>query len=221
MPKRAIVIGATGLVGRAVVDLLLRDPHYESVTIFTRQRIAQSSPKLLQRDFPKGAPRSADVQADDFFCCLGTTIKKAGSQAAFRDIDFGLSFSFAQAARVAGVNHMLLVSAMGADSHARIFYSRVKGALEAAIEDLHFPAFTIVRPSLLIGPRQESRLGEKYGDLLLKVLRPALRGPMRHLRSVEGRDVAACLVAMAQNPSPGKKIILSGDIPRRSSSGIA
>jgi uncharacterized protein YbjT (DUF2867 family) len=212
MEKTAIVIGATGLVGHYLLDLLLQDPSYRTIITFARRHIDRDHPKLVQKGFPSADRLLQEVKCDDLFCTLGTTIKKAGSKESFRQIDFDLPLSFAKAACQNGTKHFLLVSAMGAQSKGPFFYGRIKGQIEEAIIQVGFPSCTIVRPSLLLGPRAENRRGEKIGEKVLGVLNPLLVGPLADLRPVHARDVARCLVKAAQSPPDGSRIILSSEI---------
>ena len=215
MQKTAVIIGASGLVGSALLKLLLADPDYEKIIAFVRRTLPIQSPKLEQKAFPAiGRPEAQNLKADELFCCLGTTLKKAGSREAFRHVDLELPLAFATAARAAGTPHFLLVSAIGADAKSRIFYSRIKGELEEALKNLNFPSLTFVRPALLVGNRQEHRIGEKVFDLILTLLKPGLVGPLRHLSSVHDYEVAQCLLKAARHPTAGVNIIFSGDIAR-------
>lgn len=217
MPRSAVVIGATGLVGGFLVRQLLDDSLYERVVTFARKPLGIGHPKLVEKSFPEGDFASLEMAESDFFSCLGTTIKKAGSKEAFWHIDFELPMEFAKLAKARGVQHFLLVSAIGADSRSLFFYPAVKGKLEEAICSLNFPSTTIVRPSLLLGPRSEYRRGEKIGEGLMSILNPVMFGPLRHLRSVRAQDVAACLIHAAKKSRPGVHIIESGDICKKQS----
>ena len=212
MEKTAIVIGVTGLVGQYLLDLLLQDPAYQTIITFARRHLDKDHPKLVQKGFPTADRLLQEVKCDDFFCTLGTTIKKAGSQESFRQIDFDLPLSFAKVARQNGTKHFLLVSAMGAQSNGPFFYSRIKGQLEEAIMQMGFPSCTILRPSLLLGPRAEYRLGEKIGERLLGLLKPFLVGSLADLRPVHAQDVARSLVKAANCPPDGSRIIRSAEM---------
>ena len=215
MGKTAVIIGATGLVGSFLVRELLGDSAYSTVMAFARTPLGIKHPKLIENPFPSHDAFPATIKGEDFFCCLGTTIKKAKSREAFRAIDFELPLSFAKAAREGGVSHFLLVSSVGANSDSPIFYARVKGDLETAIEQIGFPAYTIVRPGLLLGPRKEFRLGEKIGSAIQEMINPFLLGKLGDYRSVSAQDVAHCLVDAARCPPQGRHIISSREIPRR------
>ena len=210
MARHALVIGATGLVGSELVDTLLADPAWTSVTILVRRKLDRSDAKLRIAlvDF---AQLDALVwpAIDDVFCCLGTTIRTAGSQAAFRRVDHDYPLAVARAALAHGAQRFLFVSAMGADPRATVFYSRVKGELERDAAALPYRAVVALRPALLAGARAESRRGER---LALAVLQP-LRGLVpRNYRPVAAIAVARAMVAFAKRDLRGFHVVASGEI---------
>ena len=219
MGNRSVLLaGATGLVGMEILRGLLADPSVTSVRALGRRKPDLEHVKLtaLVVDFTK-LPRLPG--ADEVYLALGTTIKTAGSQAAFRAVDFDASLAIAKAALASGVRRAGLVSAMGADARSNVFYSRVKGELEEALSKLSFEGLVVVRPSLLIGDRQRLgqsiRTGERIGFWLGNVLRPLI--PRNYL-PIEAAKVAATLLATVP-AARGKQVILSGAMqepPKRS-----
>jgi uncharacterized protein YbjT (DUF2867 family) len=207
--RTALLAGASGLVGGQLLEVLLGDPLYPQVYSLGRRPLPRQHPRLVQQtvDFARldTAPLPA---ADDAFCCLGTTLKKAGSQEAFRAVDYDAVLNFAQAARKAGVRRFAVVTAMGAHPRSRFFYNRVKGEVEEALQAQGFESLIIARPSLLLGERAEKRAGEKAATVVAHVLRPLLR-PLAS-RPIEGRTVARALVALARQPPPGVQTVTSG-----------
>ncbi len=200
-----MLVGASGLVGRALLERLLAEPGYGEVHALLRRPIAgwPQHAKLHTRQVDFTAlPKLPPV--DDAFIALGTTIKQAGSQAAFRAVDFDAVLASAQSAQAAGARRLMLVSAMGADPGSRVFYNRVKGEAEQAVQDLGFESLVIAQPSLLRGDRaalgQPSRFGEATA---LHVLRPLLGLLPRGVRPIEAADVAAALVQAARRGAPG------------------
>jgi uncharacterized protein YbjT (DUF2867 family) len=161
MSKTALVVGATGLIGGQLLELLLADPHYQHVVVLARKPLP-SHPKLtvIQTDFSELQEKSVPP-IQDVFCCLGTTIKVAGSKEAFRKVDLEYPLAVGAWALRQGAVQYLLVSALGADARSRIFYNRVKGEVEQKIQQLGYSSVHIFRPSLLMRPRQESRPGEE------------------------------------------------------------
>jgi len=139
----------------------------------------------------------SNVHADDVYCCLGTTIKKAGSQEAFKKIDLGLVVTIAGLMKKQGAEQFLVISAMGADKDSKIFYNRTKSEMEAALQELGYPCLRIVRPSLLLGPREEFRLGEKIGVILTPILKPFLQGSLKKYRPVEAEKVAQFMLKIS------------------------
>jgi len=209
--KSAIVIGATGLVGRECVRQLAAHSAFERVTALARRALPSdlvaAKVKTELVDFDRLAARPEIFQATHLFCALGTTIKQAGSQDRFRQVDFGYPLRAAELALAAGVRHFLLVSSVDANPVSRSFYLRVKGELEAAIEGLGFRALTIVRPSLLLGDRNEFRLTEEIAKRLSWAF-------PRKYRPVHARDVTAALVAAAAVARPGVNRIENPAIAR-------
>ena len=207
MPRNALVVGATGLVGSKLVAALLADPHYVSVHTLVRRPFGPKHAKLSVHVVDFGALAGfAWPTVDDVYCCLGTTIRAAGSQAAFRAVDHDYPLAVARGALAVGAKQYLFVSAMGADAHSSVFYSRVKGELEAAVATLAFHAAIAFRPSLLAGDRAEHRLGER---LALAVLQP-LRGlvPARY-RPVADTAVARAMVDYAGRGLAGFHVVPS------------
>lgn len=203
--RSALVLGATGLVGRHCVDLLLSDPRYELVRALGRRRLPLKDPRLEQHvvelsEMDSVAPLFA---VDDVFCCLGTTIRNAGSQQAFRRVDVEYPVAAARLAADAGADQFLVVSALGADPESRIFYNRMKGEMESQVRRFPLKAIWVVRPALLLGDREETRLGEQVAELLLRPLSALLVGPLRRYRPVAARAVAKALVNLAAQDGTG------------------
>lgn len=209
--RNALVAGASGLVGGFLLDALLESPLYREVCSLGRRPLPRQHPKLTQRtvDFAQ-LESEALPSGDDAFCCLGTTIKKAGSQEAFRAVDHDAVLAFAQAARKAGARRFLLVSALGADPHSRIFYNRVKGETEEDLKGVGFESLIILRPSLLLGDRAESRPGERAAIVVSKALGPLLR-PFSG-RPIEARTVARAMLTLARDAAGGTRVALSGEL---------
>ena len=202
----ALLLGATGLVGRHTLRRLAADDRWTRVVTLDRRPLPPASnrhePHVV--DFDRlGDVDEALFAADSLFCALGTTIKKAGSKSAFRRVDLEIPAHVARRAHSAGATQALLVSALGADARSRVFYTRVKGETEAAFADAGFEAVQIVQPSLLTGDRDETRTGEQVGGVVLRTLRPLLVGPLRNLRPTAATDVADALVTLAAARRPG------------------
>jgi len=214
--RTALLAGATGLVGGHLLRLLLADDAYQKVTILARRGLPLTNPKLQQRliDFDHLADLDAP-KVDDVFCCLGTTIKKAGSQEAFRKVDLGYVEALARIAARAGAKQFLLVSAIGADAKSRVFYSRVKGETEAAVQAVGFAGTHIFRPSMLLGDRAESRILERLGTPLMRAVAFAMVRPRRRARPIAAADVAAAMVKVAKKARPGAHVYTYGEMVER------
>lgn len=163
--KIAILFGATGLVGGHILDLLLNNPLYTKVNVFTRRSLNVDSEKLREHviDFDKIDSWKNLIVGDDLFSAMGTTIKKAGSQDAQYRIDHTYPYQVAKSAKMNGVRNYALVSSAGANANSKVFYSRMKGELDKDVTDLDFDKRVIVKPSIIEGNRPESRLGETVG----------------------------------------------------------
>jgi uncharacterized protein YbjT (DUF2867 family) len=209
--RNALVAGASGLVGGLLLDALLESPLYREVCSLGRRPLPKQHPQLTQRtvDFAR-LEGEALPPADDAFCCLGTTIKKAGSQEAFRAVDHDAVLAFAKAARKAGARRFLLVTALGANPRSRVFYNRVKGETEEDLKALGFESLIILRPSLLLGERAESRPGERVAVVVTQVLGPLLR-PFSG-RPIEARTVARAMLALARDATGGVRVAQSGEL---------
>ena len=227
MSRRALVSGATGLIGRALlVELLAARSGTE----------AGSSPRYdavhaLRRGPPAAAPRGtpADLRLhwhgvsfsalpafphiDDAYIALGTTIKQAGSQAAFKAVDLDAVLASARAAKAAGATRLAVVSALGADAHSSVFYNRVKGEMEAALSALGFDSLVIAQPSLLMGDR--AALGQpvrRMENLAATLLRPLLGLVPASVRPIDATVVARALAGALQNPAPGVQRLVSAQL---------
>lgn len=181
-------MGATGLVGSALLQKLLESAEYQKVISFTRRETSQKHSKLEERVLPlENLESEALNQIDVAFCALGTTMKKAGSKAAFKEVDYEHVMRFARLVHRHGCAKFVLVSAMGASTESFVFYNRVKGEVENAVQALGFSATHIVRPSLLLGERQENRLGEGLGQKVSQWINPVIPA---NYRAIEGTQVA-------------------------------
>lgn len=214
--RTALLLGATGLVGGHCLNLLLNDEAYDRVHVLGRRPLPREHASLEQHvvDFERLEEHAHLIQAQDVFCCLGTTIRQAGSREAFRRVDFHYPDQIARIAVRQGAERFLIVTALGAWAGSPIFYNQVKGEIEEAIRTLSFSTLVIVRPSLLLGERAEQRRGERLGEVALRVLTPLLRGPLRKYRPIEARAVAAAMVRLAKEGRPGVRVVESDEIAR-------
>jgi len=206
-PQHILIAGATGLTGEHLLDRLLSEPTVARVLAPTRRPLA-AHPHLenpvgeLQTLLPQ-----LSGQVDTAFCCLGSTIKQAGSQEAFRAVDHDLVLAFARRARELGARHLVVISALGANAGSKVFYNRVKGETEEALKAMDWPQLTIARPSLLLGARHEFRLGERLAAPLLRWL------PGKY-RSIDACALARALWRLALEEEDGVRVIESSDLRR-------
>jgi uncharacterized protein YbjT (DUF2867 family) len=201
----AIVAGATGLVGQALVRELAADRTWREVRALVRHALPPelAGPTVVPVEVDYARLEAAPppwATADHVFCALGTTIRQAGSTTAFRQVDFEYPVALARATQVGGARHFLLVSAVGAAPGSRFFYNRVKGEVEAAIAAMGFRSVTIARPSLLLGRRRKPRMAEQVGKVF-GLLSPARWRPVPAVR------VAHALVQAAKRDEPGVHIL--------------
>ena len=207
----ALIAGATGLVGREILATILAGDTYAAVHSVGRRAPATAHPKLISHvlDF---ATLPSLPAVDDVFIALGTTIKIAGSQPAFRAVDFDAVLAVATAARASGASRLGVVSAMGATEKSLIFYNRVKGEMENAVSRLGFDSVVFARPSMLVGNRdslgQTERSGEKLALIFMRfeALIPA------NYRAIEAARVARALVNAVKTAEKGTRVLLSGDM---------
>lgn len=200
------IAGASGLVGSHLLTLLLEDPGVTSVNALARRPLGLSHPKLreVHTDFEQPETLRSQLAVDAVFCTLGTTIKQAGSQEAFRKVDYEYPLALATEAAAIGARQFLIVTAVGADAQSRVFYSRVKGEVEEALRKLSFPqGLHLFHPSLLLGHREQPRLGERVASALMGATGPLLAGPLRRYRAIDGSAVALAMRRASENPSSG------------------
>ncbi|EML0459042.1 NAD(P)H-binding protein [Klebsiella michiganensis] len=212
--SQVLLTGATGLVGGHLLRMLLNAPDIKSIAAPTRRPLSDISGVFNPHD-PQLTDALAQVvdPVDIVFCCLGTTRREAGSKEAFVHADYTLVIDTALVGKKLGAQHMLVVSAMGANAHSPFFYNRVKGEMEEALIAQQWPRLTIARPSMLVGEREKKRAGET----LLAPLFSLLPG---NLKSIDARDVASALLAEALSPAQeGVRILSSSQLRERAARG--
>lgn len=214
MKKTAIILGSTGLTGSHLLQLLLKSDIYERVISFVRKSSGVKHPKLSEQvvDFDNEESYKPLIEGNDMFCCLGTTIKKAGSQEAFEQVDFVYPTHFAKIAAEKGIKQYLIISALGANPQSSNFYMRTKGKCEEELRQIAFQSTSIFRPSLLLGNRHELRIGEKIGEYMMKVLSVFLIGRLKKYRAIKAKKVAYAMFAVAQQNTVGYHIYESDQI---------
>jgi uncharacterized protein YbjT (DUF2867 family) len=217
----ALLAGATGAVGSRLLQRLLQRPDLAAVVVVARGTAPLTHARLrwVRAGLDDLGGALAGVQASEAHCCLGTTMRQAGSRAAFRAVDLDGVAAFAAAARASGARFFGLVSAAGADPRARNFYLRTKGEAEAQVAALAFDSLAIMQPGLLRGARREFRLGERIGQVVAPLADRVMLGPLSRYRSVPVETVARALDAAARNPLPGTHRLGPADMERLARAG--
>lgn len=212
--KKALIIGATGLIGNELVKLVAQSDYYERIYLLVRRKTGFKYEKVTEilTDFDTLEESLKSLQATDVYNCLGTTMKKAGSKEEFYKVDFSYPMEIAKIMKTKGCRTFLNVSALGANKGSIIFYNRVKGELETALNEIGFETLVIFRPSLLLGDRNEKRAGEDIAKKTYKVLDKIFIGPLKKYSGIEGRTVAQAMFEMAKRKPDGLTILESDKI---------
>lgn len=208
-----LLAGASGLVGQQVLSQLLARADGPRVLAPVRRALDERSPRLVtvlsdlslaDEAALSARLRDASPAVDAYVCCLGSTIRKAGSREAFLAVDRDLVLGLAGIARGLGARQAIVVSSVGASAQSGNFYLRVKGETERALGDMGFERVDLLRPGLLLGEREESRPGEAIARALTPFTNPLMRGPLRRYRGIAASDVAAAAVALLGRDEPGR-----------------
>lgn len=209
--KTALIVGASGLIGKHLTKKLLVSNYYEKVRVIVRKPLNIIHSKLEQIVMDFDNLDASKILADDVFCCLGTTMKQAGSKDAFYKVDFTYPLNFAKAGLANGAKQFLFVSSMGADEKSMVYYSRIKGEIEKALSDLHYPTLIILRPSMLEGERENLRMGEKIGNVVMNFFAPLIPD---NYKVISGEKVAQAMLELAQRNIKNKDIFESGSLQK-------
>lgn len=209
--QEAVVIGASGLIGSQLIDLLLADDHFRTVRILVRKKLDLDHPKLQQQvtDFTNEIDYTSNLgKGDSIFCCIGTTQKNVkGDKAAYEKIDHDIPVNAARIGSENGFKQFLIVSSVGAKPAARNFYLQLKGKTERDIRQYPFQCISIFRPAMLLGKRMEKRRGEKILQSMMQALSFLLVGGLSKYHPVSGRDVAAAMIAQCKQSKNGVHIL--------------
>ncbi|MBU3074477.1 NAD-dependent epimerase/dehydratase family protein [Clostridium estertheticum] len=203
--KTALVVGATGLVGGNLVNMLLEAPEYEKVIVWVRKSTGINNKKLEEKiiNFELLDTYKLEDTVNHIFCCLGTTIKKAKSKEAFKKVDLEYIVSLAMKAKENDVSQFLVISAMGSDVKSAVFYNKVKGQMENELSNLGLRGLKIFRPSLLLGDRTEFRFGEKAAEVVSKCIPFIFNGALKKYKPVYGNTVAKAMYKVAIEEKSG------------------
>lgn len=205
------IAGATGLTGSLCLQELLQNENISGVIAIGRKPTGIKHSKLKEV-LLNNNKLNESVISNAFICCLGTTIKKAGTKEAFKEIDLELPVYLANKIKNNGCNTVAVVSAMGANPKSSIFYNNVKGQMEETMKEINLNSLSILRPSIISGPRKEKRFGEKMGLIFMKVINPLLLGSLENYKSIKASDIAKALVHCVIKQKAGSTIYLSGEI---------
>ena len=200
LERKAIVIGATGLVGGLLVRSLLQNPAYSRILVLVRRPLNWEHPKLETIRSGLGTledQRHLFREIDDLYCCLGTTIKKAGSQENFRQVDYHYPVQAAKLAKEQDVSQMLVISSMGAAAGSRVFYSRTKGEMEEALSAVGFHSLHVFRPSLILGDRKENGWVSSWRLMYMKFLDRWMKGRVDKYRAIHASTIAQAMINIA------------------------
>jgi uncharacterized protein YbjT (DUF2867 family) len=209
---KALIVGATGLIGKQVLEILRNDPEIESVTSLNRKK-DETEGKVSHKkiDFDNLNQLDFTQQFDIAFCCLGTTIKIAKTKENFKKVDYQYVVDFAELAKENGVKSFSVISAMGANAKSSIFYNKVKGEMEEALQKVGIKGLLVLRPSLLLGDRKESRFGEKVGEVVMWLLKPIFIGSWRNYAAVQSKHVAQTMVHATKTQPVGLRLFSSAE----------
>ncbi|NAY91815.1 NAD(P)H-binding protein [Muricauda sp. JGD-17] len=206
--KIAIVLGATGLVGGLLLDMLLQDERYSKVVVFSRRDFPVEHPKLEKKigNLLNLQTFVEDFKADEVYCCIGTTKSKTPNDTRYREIDYGIPVEAAELSQSNGVSTFIVISALGANDKSSIFYNRIKGEMERDVLRVGIPKTHIVQPSLIGGERNEKRSGELFFKKLMSAIEFLLIGPLKRYRVIEPESIAKAMIWLANNPYEEKRI---------------
>ncbi len=198
--KTAIILGATGLTGSLLLEKLIADERYVCIKLFSRTAMDIKHQKVQQYigDMLNLSHFKADFSADEVYCCIGTTRAKTPDKQQYKAIDYGIPVQAAKLAKENAIPFFAVISAMGANAHSRFFYNRTKGQMEQAVCAQNIPQTYILRPSLIIGKRGDTRLAEQLGGVLLSLFNPLLIGRFRDYRSIKAPQIAQAMSHLSQ-----------------------
>ena len=211
--KTALLFGSTGLVGGHVLNYLIQNPNYSKIKLFVRSFTEINDPKIeiIQTDFNNLNKYAEDIKGDECFFCIGTTKKKSPDKNEYQKIELDIPKKIAQIAKSNLVKSFFFVSSGYANPKSSGEYLKFKGLVEEEIKNLNFDKIGIMRPSFLLGERQEERVGEKFGIIIFKFLTPILIGPFRKMRPIHSEIVAKAMIKLA-NENINQSVLESNEI---------
>lgn len=221
MGQTAIILGATGLTGSHLLDILLNDSFYERVIVFGRNSVNKTHPKLEEHITDLLAFENSEelFKADVVFCCIGTTKAKTPDSAKYKSIDYGIPVNAAKLCKKNNVPCFVVMSSLGANTDSNITYNRIKGEMEAAVLEQKVPNTYILQPSLILGDRNEKRQGESIAKSLMTLLSPLMIGPLKVYKPIQSETIARAM-ALLPKGNYNERIIPSNDIKKIAAHGI-
>ena len=200
MKKTAIILGATGLTGSHLLELLLNDSDYDCVKVFTRQKLTVIDPKIEEHviDLLKLSDYVSEFTADVVFCCIGTTKAKTPNKALYRAIDYGIPVEAAKLCKQNSIKHFIAISALGANPESKVLYSRLKGEMERDVLAQQIEYTHLLQPSLIVGDRKEKRTGEDFSKHFMKLFGVLI--PARY-KMIQAKTIAKAMIQLASNPN--------------------
>jgi len=209
--KTAIILGATGLTGSLLLDQLIHDDEYTSIKLFSRKALNSTSPKIKEfiGDLLQLEQFKNEFTADVVFCCIGTTAAKTKDKELYKAIDSGIPAVAAKLAKENNISTFIVISALGANAKSKIFYNQTKGKMELAVLSQKIPNTFILRPSLIVGARNETRFGEKIAVVVMKSANSFLVGKLKKYRSIKADKIATAMRLLAKQSN--NQIIVESD----------
>jgi uncharacterized protein YbjT (DUF2867 family) len=199
--KSAIILGATGLTGDLLLGRLLDDPRYARIILFSRSTVGLQNPKIQEHlvDVLNLEDQKVRFQADEVYCCIGTTRARTSDKKKYKAIDYGIPVSAARLCKANGIRTFIVISSLGANPSSSLFYSRIKGEMEQDVIRVGLPKTHILQPSLIGGKRKERRFGEWVAKQFMNALRMVMVGSLKKYRAVPPGDIALSMVWLANN----------------------
>ncbi|QXP67888.1 NAD(P)H-binding protein [Polaribacter sp. AHE13PA] len=214
MKKTAIILGATGLTGNHILHKLIEDKNYETIKLFSRSKIDGLPKKVKQfiGNILDLTQFKANFTADEVYCCIGTTAKKTPDKTLYKKIDYGIPVAAAKLSKENNITTFLVVSAMGANAKSTVFYNKTKGEMERDVLKQNIINTFILRPSLIGGERKESRILEKIGLVVIKIIQPLFIGKLKEYKIIDAENIAQAMINLANTKNNAGVIITSNDI---------
>jgi len=213
MGKTAIILGATGLTGNLLLEKLLEDKRYTSIKVLSRKTVGIDHPKIkeITGNILELDTFEKDFLADEVYCCIGTTAKKTPDKKLYKKIDIGIPVAAAKLCKKNKIDTFLVMSSLGANANSNVFYNKVKGEMEMAVLKEKVLNNYILRPSIILGDRNENRMGEDIGKVMMQSFRFLLIGKLRKYRAIEAGKIAKTMITLT-NSKPKVQIIESDQI---------